>query len=69
MADFILGQAIFSRSYSGSFSKKAQLTRSCSRISSLGTMSRDLWLALLLSRAGQTSAQMPQPVQSSGATW
>jgi len=32
-------------------------------------MFSDLCLTSVLDRAGQTSTQMPQPVQSSGATW
>ena len=40
-----------------------------SRWSSFGSMLMALCLATSLLRAGQTSTQTPQPVQSSGATW
>ncbi len=40
-----------------------------SRWSSFGSMLMALCLTISLLRAGQTSTQTPQPVQSSGATW
>jgi hypothetical protein len=56
------------RSNSGISRKKSQLARSRSRWSRRGAMSMDLCLTSVLERAGQTSTQVPQPVQSSGAT-
>ena len=39
------------------------------QVASFGSMLMALCLATSLLTAGQTSTQMPQPVQSSGATW
>ena len=47
----------------------AALAAPRSRCSIAGSMLIALWRASSLLRAGQTSTQTPQPVQSSGATW
>ena len=59
---------ILRRSISGSVRKKSQFTRSCSRNGGCGRMLMALSLTSVLFLAGQTSTQMRQPVQSSGAT-
>ena len=53
---------------SGIDRKNSRESRSSSRWSGVGHMSIALCLTSSLLRAGQTSTQMPQPVQSSGAT-
>ena len=60
---------IDARSSSGIDVKKSQRARSATRCSTAGCMLIALRLTWVLSLAGQTSTQMPQPVQSSGATW
>ena len=57
------------RSTSGSSVKYSYQGRSTSRCSIAGSRSIALCSGFALSRTGQTATQMPQPVQSSGATW
>src|SRR4051812_11916298 len=56
------------RSKSGSERKNSQLVRSLSRIGNCGCMLIAFKRASDLFRAGQTSTQIPHPVQSSTAT-
>src|ERR1035437_3480275 len=57
----------FVRSISGMVRKCSKPVLSSSRCSRAETRSSDLWLGSLLETAGQTSTQIPQPVQSSAA--
>ncbi len=57
------------RSTSGSSMKYSNEGRSMSRCATAGSRSMALCSGFALSRTGHTATQMPQPVQSSGATW
>ena len=56
------------RSISGMVRKKFQFSRSGSRSGGCGAMLIAFSLVCVLFFTGQMSTQMPQPVQSSGAT-
>src|SRR5437660_12493434 len=60
---------ILRRSSSGMPKKKSQFSRSGTRNGGCGAMFNALSRVSVLFFAGQISTQIPQPVQSSGATW
>ncbi len=60
---------ILRRSSSGIFRKNSQFSRSGTRRGGCGSMFNAFSRVSVLFFAGQISTQMPQPVQSSGATW
>src|SRR5205807_9974413 len=60
---------ILRRSSSGIFKKNSQFSRSGKRNGGCGIMLMAFSRVSGLFLAGQMSTQMPQPVQSSGATW
>jgi hypothetical protein len=60
-----LAKSTWARSLIGSFSKKAMFSRSASSIGAFGAMLMALVAGTVGLCAGQTSTQMPQPVQSS----
>src|SRR5580765_3051875 len=60
---------ILRRSSSGILRKNSQFSLSCFLNGGCGSMLIAFSRVSLLFLAGQTSTQMPHPVQSSGATW
>src|SRR5450631_4353801 len=60
---------ILRRSSSGNLRKNSQFSLSGARSGGCGSMLMAFSRVSLLFLAGHTSTQMPQPVQSSGATW
>jgi type IV secretory pathway TrbF-like protein len=60
-----LAKATWARSLIGSFSKKAMFSRSASITGAFGAMLMALVAGRVALWAGQTSTQMPHPVQSS----
>ena len=65
----MLPTLILRRSSSGIFRKNSQFSRSGRRSGGCGAMLIAFSRVSCLFLTGQTSTQMPQPVQSSGATW